>query len=439
MNPPIYLDYNATSPIDPQVLEAMLPWLREGFGNPSSDHPYGRQARAAMALARSQVADLIGAQPEEILFTGCATGANNLAILGAARPLWGRGRHAITSAIEHPSVAGPMGYLCGLGWEVTVLPVDGYGRVAPAALAAALRHDTALVSVMHANNEIGTLAPITELAALARRHGALFHTDAAQSVGKLPVDVAALGVDLLTLAGHKCYAPKGVGALFVRLGTPLEPILFGAGHEQGLRPGTENVPHIVGFGAAAALAQRRLPALAERLRRQRDTLHARLAAAVPGLALNGHHDERLPNTLNVSFPRSERPGAAGPHARGGGLGGIGLPCRRSGGKRRPRRHGSGARAHSGCRAPEHRRADHRRRHRPRGGRPGGHLARTGGGVRTTPRHDDRSRTTSDTGCRTVSTNAEADPVGSVGGLWPSPDYARQVERLRRTDGPPNAA
>ncbi|MBK8639290.1 MAG: cysteine desulfurase [Chromatiaceae bacterium] len=303
MNPPIYLDYNATSPIDPQVLEAMLPWLREGFGNPSSDHPYGRQARAAIALARSQVADLIGAQPEEILFTGCATEANNLAILGAARALRGRGRHAIASAIEHPSVAGPMGYLRGLGWEVTVLPVDGYGRVAPAALTAALRDNTALVSVMHANNEVGTLAPITELAALARRRGALFHTDAAQSVGKLPVDVAALGVDLLTLAGHKCYAPKGVGALFVRAGTPLEPILFGAGHERGLRPGTENVPHIVGFGAATTLAQRRLPALAERLSRQRDALHARLTAAIPGLALNGHPDERLPNTLNVSFPR----------------------------------------------------------------------------------------------------------------------------------------
>ncbi|MBP6546491.1 MAG: cysteine desulfurase [Phenylobacterium sp.] len=303
MNPPLYLDYNATTPLDPRVLEAMLPWLREGFGNPSSDHPYGRQARAAVALARSQVAALIGAQPEEILFTGCATEANNLAILGAARVLRGRGRHAITSAVEHPAVAGPMAYLRDQGWEVTVLPVDEYGRVAPARLAAALRDDTVLVSVMHANNEVGTLEPITELAALARRHGALFHTDAAQSVGKLPVDVAALGVDLLTLAGHKCHAPKGVGALFVREGTPLEPILFGAGHERGLRPGTENVPHIVGFGAAAALAQRRLPALAERLRGQRDTLYARLAATIPGLALNGHPDERLPNTLNVSFPR----------------------------------------------------------------------------------------------------------------------------------------
>jgi cysteine desulfurase len=303
MNPPIYLDYNATTPIDPQVLEAMRPWLKAGFGNPSSDHAYGRQAREAVALARAQVAALIGAQPGEILFTGCATEANNLAILGVARALSGRGWHVISSAVEHPAVAGPMAHLRDQAWEVTVLDVDEYGRVSPATLAAALRDDTVLVSVMHANNEVGTLQPIAELAALARRRGALFHTDAAQSAGKLPVDVAALGVDLLTLAGHKCYAPKGVGALFVREGTSLEPILFGAGHERGLRPGTENVPHIVGFGAAAVLAQRRLPAIAERLRRQRDALHARLAAAIPGLALNGHPDERLPNTLNVSLPR----------------------------------------------------------------------------------------------------------------------------------------
>jgi cysteine desulfurase len=302
MNPPIYLDYNATTPIDPQVLEAMLPWLREGFGNPSSDHPYGRPAQAAVALARSQVAALIGAQPEEILFTGGATEANNLAILGLAQARAGRGRQVITSAIEHPSVAAPMGHLRHRGWEVTVLAVDGYARVAPAALAGALRDDTALVSVMHANNEVGTLAPITELAALARRYGALFHTDAAQSAGKVPVDVAVLGVDLLTLAGHKLYAPKGVGALFVRAGTPLAPILFGAGHERGLRPGTENVPYLVGLGAAAMLAQRRLTAGVARLRRQRDDLHARLADAIPGLTLNGHPQERLPNTLNVSFP-----------------------------------------------------------------------------------------------------------------------------------------
>ena len=182
------------------------------------------------------------------------------------------------------------------------LPVDATGRAAPADLVAALRDDTVLVSVMHANNEVGTLQPITELATLAKRHGAVFHTDAAQSVGKVVVDVEVLGVDLLTLAGHKFYAPKGIGALYVREGTPLEPILFGAGHEHGLRPGTENVPHIAGLGAAAGLAQRRLPEVTERLRKQRDALHRRLAAAIPGLILNGHPEERLPNTLNVSFP-----------------------------------------------------------------------------------------------------------------------------------------
>jgi cysteine desulfurase len=195
-----------------------------------------------------------------------------------------------------------MAHLREQGWEVRVLDVDGYGRVSPAALAAALRDDTVLVSVMHANNEVGTLAPIAELAMLARRRGALFHTDAAQSAGKVAVDVATLGVDLLTLAGHKLYAPKGVGVLYVRAGTSLVPIQFGAAQEQGLRPGTENVAQIVGLGAAAELAQRRLPASTERLRQRRDALHARLAEAVPGLALNGHPDERLPNTLNVSFP-----------------------------------------------------------------------------------------------------------------------------------------
>jgi cysteine desulfurase len=195
-----------------------------------------------------------------------------------------------------------MAYLADEGWDITVLPVDGSGRVSAEGLAAALRDDTVLVSIMHANNEVGTLQPITELAALAHARGALFHTDAAQSIGKLPVDVAALGVDLLTLAGHKFYSPKGVGALYVRAGTPIAPIQFGAGHEGGLRPGTENVPHIAGFGAAALLARDRLPAITERLRRQRDRLHDCLASAIRGLALNGHPTERLPNTLSVSFP-----------------------------------------------------------------------------------------------------------------------------------------
>jgi cysteine desulfurase len=219
-----------------------------------------------------------------------------------ARALRGRGRHLITSAVEHPAVARPMAHLRDEGWEVTVLPVDGEGRVSAEDLAAVLRDDTVLVSIMHANNEVGTLQPIGELAALAHRRGALFHTDAAQSVGKVPVDVTALGVDLLTLAGHKCYAPKGVGALYVRAGTPIASIQFGAGHEGGLRPGTENVPHLVGLGAAAVLAKQRLPTITDRLRRQRDALQARLDAGIPGLALNGDRDERLSNTLNLSFP-----------------------------------------------------------------------------------------------------------------------------------------
>lgn len=300
---PIYLDYNATTPVAPEVLEAMLPWLGAmGCGNPSSDHAYGRQARDAVAVARSQVGNLIGARPGEVLFTGSATEANNLAVLGVATALTRRGRHLVTSAIEHPAVSAPMAHLCAQGWEVTTLPVDPTGRVASADLAAALRSDTVLVSIMHANNEVGTLQPIAELAALTRACGVLFHTDAAQSVGKVAVDVVALGVDLLTLAGHKFYAPKGVGALYIREGTPLTPILFGAWHEGGRRPGTENVPHLVGLGAAATLAQGRLAAGAARLRTLRNALHERLTAAVPGLALNGHPDERLPNTLNVSFP-----------------------------------------------------------------------------------------------------------------------------------------
>ena len=299
---PICLDYNATTPVAPEVAAAMLPYLREHFGNPSSGHVYGQRTREAVARARAQVAALIGAAPSELVVTSCATEANNLAILGVARALRGRGRHLITSAIEHPAVARPMAHLADEGWDVSVLEVDGHGRVSPSELAAALRDDTVLVSIMHANNEVGTLQPIAELARIAHDRRALFHTDAAQSVGKVPVDVGAFGVDLLTIAGHKLYAPKGVGALLVRAGTPVAPIQFGAGHEGGLRPGTENVPHIVGLGAAAVLAQQHLPTIGDRLRRQRDALHARLDSEIPGLALNGDLDERLPNTLNLSFP-----------------------------------------------------------------------------------------------------------------------------------------
>lgn len=302
MRDPIYLDYNATTPVAPEVLEAMLPWLREQFGNPSSTHPYGRRAAQAVATARQQVADLIGAQAKEIIFTGCATEANNLALLGVARALGTTRRHLVVSAIEHPAVLAPAMVLREQGWEVTVLPVDDLGRISVDALERSLRAETALVSVMHANNEVGSVQPIAEIARLTRERRILLHTDAAQSAGKLPLNVDELGVDLLALAGHKFYAPKGVGALYVRSGTPIRSVLFGAEQEHGLRPGTENVASIVALGAAAATAQRSLPAASEHMRALRDHLHQRLAAAVPNLQLNGHPENRLPNTLHVSFP-----------------------------------------------------------------------------------------------------------------------------------------
>jgi cysteine desulfurase len=272
------------------------------FGNPSSSHERGQQAALQVAAARESVAALIGARPDEIVFTGCATEANNLALLGVARALRATRRHLVISAIEHPAVTEPALHLQREGWDLTVLPVDGDGRVDPGAVESALRPDTALVSIMHANNEIGTLQAIADIASLTRARGVLLHTDAAQSPGKVAVDVDTLGVDLLTLAGHKFYATKGVGALYVRAGTPIGNILFGAGQERGLRPGTENVPAIAGLGAASRLARERLPQAGARLRQARDTLHARLQEAIPGLALNGHVSERLPNTLHVSFP-----------------------------------------------------------------------------------------------------------------------------------------
>lgn len=302
MRLPVYLDYNATTPVDPRVVEAMLPTLREHFGNPSSAHIYGQQAHAAVALAREQVAALIAARPEEILFTGCATEANNLAIRGVARALHKRGRHIVTSAVEHPSVVAPCERLRQDGWDITIVPVDRHGRVDPGMIADALRTDTVLVSVMHANNEVGTVQPIAEIASITRPRGILLHADAAQSAGKIPVSVDGLGVDLLTLAGHKFYATKGVGALYVRAGTPIEPVLVGAGHEHGLRPGTENVPALVGIGVAAYLAAQSLDEENAGMRTLRDHLHNALAQSVPDLTLNGHPEWRLPNTLNLSFP-----------------------------------------------------------------------------------------------------------------------------------------
>lgn len=301
MSDPIYLDYNATTPVAPEVAAAIRPWLESDFGNPSSSHTYGQRAHAAVMKARAEVAALIGAHDAEIVFTGNATEANNLALLGVARALPEK-RHMIVSAVEHPAVMQPALHLRELGWDITVVTVDEFGRVDAQAVAQRLRPDTALVSVMLANNEVGTLQPIAEIAALARANGSLMHTDAAQAAGKLPVNVDALGVDLLTLAFHKLYGPKGIGALYVRQGTPLKSILFGAGQEHGLRPGTENVALIVGAGETARLASEHLPQITQHLHAMREQLWQRLSECIPGLLLNGHPEHRLPNTLHVSFP-----------------------------------------------------------------------------------------------------------------------------------------
>ncbi len=301
MHGPVYLDYNATTPIDPRVAEAMLPCLRAHYGNPSSDHAYGHAAKAAVEEARAKVAVLIGARPDEIVFTGCATEANNLALLGVARAIVsGSRRTLLYSAIEHPSVAQPMRQLASAGWSAREIPVDAAARIDAGTLQ--VGSDVALVSAMLANNEVGTIQPIRAISDLVHAAGALLHVDAAQAAGKIEVNVDELGCDLLTLAGHKFYAPKGVGALYVRSGTPIEAIQYGAGHEHGLRPGTENVPHIAAMGEAARLAREELAMESSRIRALRDELHHRLASAIPGLMLNGHPEERLPNTLNLSFP-----------------------------------------------------------------------------------------------------------------------------------------
>ncbi|HEV3261744.1 MAG TPA: cysteine desulfurase family protein [Gemmataceae bacterium] len=299
---PIYLDYNATTPVDPSVREAMLPYLRDHFGNPSSAHVFGRQAHEAVDQARGQVAALLGAGPDEIVFTSGGSEASNHALKGAVFAHGVQGAHVITSAVEHPATLQPCAFLQRLGCRVTILPVDRYGCVDPEAVRAALDGKTVLVSIMHANNEVGTLQPIREIAALAHAGGAFMHTDAAQSVGKVPVDVNALGVDLLSVAGHKVYAPKGVGALYVRRGVKLEPLIHGAGHESGRRAGTENVPYVVALGMACEVARRSLPQAGDRLRRLRDRLWDQLRDALgEGVVLNGHPEQRLPNTLNVNF------------------------------------------------------------------------------------------------------------------------------------------
>jgi cysteine desulfurase len=307
---PIYLDYNATTPLDPAVVEAMLPYLQTHFGNPSSTHLYGKTAHDAVERARQQVADLIGARADEIVFTGGGTEASNQAIKGVffatfqgvLGRLFRKDVHIITTAVEHPATLQPCAFLQRLGCKVTILPVDRTGRADPDDVRRAIDARTRLVTIMHSNNEVGTLQPVREVAAVARERGALVHTDAAQSLGKLPVDVNELGVDLLTVAGHKLYAPKGVGVLYVRRGTKLESFIHGAGHEGGRRAGTENVPYLAGLGKAFEVARQSLPAATERLRGLRDRLWERLRVALgERVVLNGHPEMRLPNTLNVNF------------------------------------------------------------------------------------------------------------------------------------------
>jgi len=324
---PIYLDVNATTSLDPRVAAVMRDAM-DLFGNPSSGHAYGRAAREALDLARAHVAGLLGCSPAEIVFTSGGTEANNHALKGAAWARAGRGRHLVISAVEHPAVREPAAWLARQGWETTTVPVDRNGRVDPDDVARAVRPDTALVSVMHANNEVGTLEPVAEIARIARAAGALMHTDAAQSAGKVAVRVDELGVDLLSIAGHKLYGPKGVGVLYVRGGTTLENLSHGAGHEAGRRPGTESVLLAAGLGEAARIAAAELDAELPRLTGLRDRLEAALVAGRPDAVVHARGAERLPNTLSLGFPgaRADRllaalPGvacSAGAACHGGG-------------------------------------------------------------------------------------------------------------------------
>ncbi|HEX3463428.1 MAG TPA: cysteine desulfurase family protein [Candidatus Elarobacter sp.] len=297
----IYLDNAATTPVRAEVVEAMVPLLGGGY-NPSSLHAEGRAARAAVDAARETVARVLGAAPREIVFTGGGSESDVLAIAGAARAAASCGRHVVTTAIEHHAVLHAVDVLERDGWRVTRLPVDRDGRVDPEVFAAALTPQTTLASVMLANNEIGVIQPVARLAAIARERGVLFHTDAVQTAGWLPLGVDALGVDLLSLSAHKFHGPKGVGVLYVRRGTPLEPLIVGGGQEHGLRAGTENVAGIAGFATALALAEAERPAAAVRVAALRDRLQAGILAAVPDALINGAGAPRLPGNLSVAFP-----------------------------------------------------------------------------------------------------------------------------------------
>jgi cysteine desulfurase len=302
----IYLDHNATTPVLPAVVDTMAAALRDEFGNPSSVHHFGQRAKAVIDQARSSVAALIGAEPPEVVFTSGGTEGDNLAIRGTAEALEPSGRrHLIGTTIEHEAVLNTLKALGKRGWEITLLPVGETGVVSPDALKAALRADTALVSVMHANNEIGTIQPIAELARLARERGAQFHTDAVQTAGKVSIDVRALGVDLLSISAHKFYGPKGVGAIWIRRGLRLLPNVTGGKQERNRRAGTENVASIAGMGVAAELARSKMAEEGVRVAPLRDRLEAGILKAVPGTVVNGGDSPRVPNTTNISFDRIE--------------------------------------------------------------------------------------------------------------------------------------
>jgi len=301
MGKPIYLDYNGTTPHDPEVVEAMRPFLESEFGNPSSSHWYGSRPRQAVDTARQQVASLLNCAPSEVVFTSGGTESNNHAIRGMVRRLKDKGNHIITSNFEHPAVFEVCRYLEADGFETTYVPVSREGLVDPGVVERAIRSTTILITIMHANNEVGTVQPIAEICRIAREKGIAVHTDAAQTVGKIPTLVDEMGVDLLSLAGHKIYAPKGIGALYVR--PPLKPIKFchGAGQEMGWRAGTENVLEIAGLGKACEIAGRDLQKHMARMKFLRDRLHLGLLGRIPDIRLNGHYDDRLPNTLSLSF------------------------------------------------------------------------------------------------------------------------------------------
>jgi len=303
----IYLDYAATTPVDPRVVKAMLPYFSEKFGNTMSLHSFGQEAKEALEESRGVIADLMGAKPQEIIFTGSASESNNLALKGVAlaKASANQGGHIIISPIEHACVMESARWLESQGFEITRLKVDKYGLVSPDDVKKAIKKETILVSIMHANNEIGTIEPIEEIGKICREKGIYFHTDAAQSFGKIPIDVNKMNIDLMTVSSHKMYGPKGAAALFIRKGTKIEPLIHGGGHESGLRSSTVNVAAIVGLAEAARICEREMKKEAQREIKLRDKLIKGVLQKIKGSHLNGHPKKRLPNNINFSFPGIE--------------------------------------------------------------------------------------------------------------------------------------